>query len=246
MKISVITVCFNCESTVGQTISSVNQQTYTNIQHVFVDGASTDGTVRVIESKSREGSVLVSEPDEGIYDALNKGLALATGDIVGFLHADDFFAHSRVLAEIAERFAESTIQGVYGDLQYVSKLDPHKIVRRWKTRSFSKTRLKCGWMPPHPTLYIRKAWYDQINGFDTRYKISADYFSVLTLFSNPAFEAHYIPDVLVKMRVGGASNGSLSNILRKSLEDLDALRRSEVGGLFGLLGKNIQKLNQFL
>ena len=148
--------------------------------------------------------------DRGIYDALNKGINAATGDVVGFLHADDFFAHDQVLEQIAGAFIGADIAGIYGDLQYV-----------------------------------RKPWYSRIGGFDTQYRIAADYFSMLQLFGNPEFKAAYIPEVLVKMCVGGASNRSLGNIVRKSQEDLDALRRSGVGGFGTLVGKNIRKVGQF-
>ena len=157
-KISVITVCFNSEATVGQTIDSVNDQAYSNVEHVFIDGASADKTVEIINARSRRTKLLISEPDKGIYDALNKGIALATGDVIGFLHADDFYAHSSVLQDIAERFSTSSLGGVYGDLQYVSQADTHRIIRHWPARSFTEARLRYGWMPPHPTLYIRKHW----------------------------------------------------------------------------------------
>ena len=188
---------------------------------------------------------MLSEPDEGIYDALNKGIALATGDVIGFLHADDFYANPDVLSAIADRFRDHSVDAVYGDLQYVSQLNPDKIIRHWHTRTFTERRLKRGWMPPHPTLYIRKPWYERIGGFDTRYRIAADYFFMLQLFSHSDFDACYIPDVLVKMRVGGASNRSVNNIIQKSREDFDALRRTGVGGINTLLAKNLRKLGQF-
>lgn len=245
-KISVITACFNSEATVGDTVSSVNDQSYSNVEHVFIDGASTDKTVEVISECSRRDNLLLSEPDKGIYDALNKGIALATGDVIGFLHADDFFAHPGVLEKIGERFSESGLGGVYGDLQYVSQADSGKVVRHWQTGTFSTARLRRGWMPPHPTLYIRKQWYELVGDFDTKYCIAADYFSILRLFGSPDFHSAYIPDVLVKMRVGGASNRSLKNIIQKSCEDLDALRRSGVGGFGTVLAKNFRKVKQFI
>ena len=165
--------------------------------------------------------------------------------MVGFLHADDFFAHDHVLEQIASGFVGADIAGVYGDLQYVSQTDTTKVIRHWKTREFSAGRLRRGWMPPHPTLYVRKSWYERIGSFDTQYRIAADYFSMLQLFGDPEFKAAYIPEMLVKMRVGGASNRSLRNIVRKSKEDLDALRRSGVGGVGTLVAKNVRKLGQF-
>lgn len=244
-KISVITVCCNSQLTIAHTIDSVNTQTYSNVEHVFVDGLSSDQTMEIIREKSTRNKLVLSESDEGIYDALNKGLTLATGDVIGFLHADDFFAHAGVLDLIAKTFISSDVTGVYGDLHYVSQSDPDQIVRRWETKPFTMGRLKRGWMPPHPTLYLVKSWYNRIGGFDTGYKISADYFFMLKLFGSPEFCAHYIPETLVKMRAGGESNRSLKNILLKSREDLDALKRTDVGGIPTLLMKNLRKLTQF-
>ena len=243
--ISVITVCRNNEATVGDTISSVNEQTYPHVEHVFVDGASTDNTLAVINGQSLRTRRIVSEPDAGIYDALNKGISLATGAVIGFLHADDFYAHPEVLQDIANRFSKQDISAVYGDLHYVSQANTQKVIRHWQTQPFTYARLKHGWMPPHPTLYVRREWYERIGGFNTRYNIAADYFSMLQLFSHRSFTSAYIPNVLVKMRMGGASNRSIKNIIQKTREDFDALKRSGVGGIGTLLAKNLRKLRQF-
>lgn len=212
---------------------------------MVIDGASIDGTVALLESSRGLFSELVTEPDKGIYDALNKGIARATGDVVGFLHADDIYGSSNVLCSVAEAFSDPAVSAVYGDLQYVRKDDTTQVVRHWKSSPFSRDRLAWGWMPAHPTLYMRREWYDRIGGFDTRYRIAADYFSILQMFSQPGFKAVYVPEVFVKMRLGGASNRSFSNIVRKSREDLDALRRSGVGGVGALAWKNLSKLGQF-
>jgi glycosyltransferase len=226
----------------------VDNQTYSNREHLVIDGASFDGTLELLKSRIQELSVLVSEPDSGIYDALNKGIERATGDIVGFLHADDFYAHSDVLAHVAAAFeADSSVCAVYGDLQYVRGEDTGAVVRHWKSSPFSAKRLAWGWMPPHPTLYVRREWYERIGGLDTRYRIAADYFSILQMFSDSAFKTVYLPEVMVKMRLGGASNRSIKSILRKSREDWDALKRTNVGALGGigaLFWKNFSKLTQ--
>jgi glycosyltransferase len=193
-------------------------------------------------------AVLISEPDRGIYDALNKGINCATGEVVGFLHADDVYAHPDVLRWVAEVFADPSVDAVYGDLEYVRQDDLNQVVRYWQAGPFTPQRLAWGWMPPHPTLYVRREWYARLGGFDTRYRIAADYHCILRLFSQPGFKAVYVPRVLVKMRVGGASNRSLGNIIRKSREDFDALRRTRVGALGGLgalAWKNLCKLTQF-
>ena len=246
IKVSVVTACYNSAKTIGTTIQSVNAQSYRNIDHVFVDGGSTDDTLNVISSVARENHSLLSEPDNGIYDALNKGIQRSTGDVVGFLHADDFYAHYDVVKTIGECFTNPEVQAVFGDLQYVSQSDTDKVIRTWGTKAFNPNRLKRGWMPPHPTLYVRKEWYKRIGGFDVEYRISADYLSILQMFTNPDFEAVYLPQVLVKMRVGGASNRSLKNIIQKSREDFAALKHTGVGGLGTLLSKNLRKVGQFI
>jgi glycosyltransferase len=235
--------------TVGDCLLSVEEQTWANREHIIIDGISSDGTLEVLARHRDDIAVLVSEPDRGIYDALNKGIARASGDVVGFLHADDLFAGPEALARIGAAFEDPGVCAAYGDLLYVRRGDVEHVVRYWRTPPFNRRRLAWGWMPPHPTLYVRREWYERIGGFDTRYRIAADYFSVLSLFGNPEFRAVHVPEVLVKMRLGGASNRSLRNILRKSREDLDALRRSGVGALggFGAIAwKNLSKIAQFV
>jgi glycosyltransferase len=248
VKISLVTATWNCAGTVADCLASMAGQSYLNREHVLIDGASRDDTLRVLQAHREQLTVLVSEPDRGIYDALNKGIARASGDVVGFLHADDVFAGPDVLALVAAAFADPSVCAVYGDLHYVRQDDLTQVVRHWQSSPFSRRQLAWGWMPPHPTLYVRREWYERIGGFDTRYRIAADYFSILSLFSQPDFKAVYLPEVLVKMRLGGVSNRSLKNIIRKSREDLDALRRSKVGafgGLGALAWKNLSKLAQF-
>ena len=225
------------------------RQSYGNREHVVIDGASSDGTFDLLQSHRKGLAVLVSERDCGIYDALNKGIERSCGDIVGFLHADDLYAHPDVLSHIAAIFdANPSVCAVYGDLQYVRRENTAIVVRHWKSSTYSAKRLAWGWMPPHPTLYVRREWYKRIGGLDTRYRIAADYFSILQMFSDPAFTAVYLPEVLVKMRLGGASNRSIKSIMHKSREDWDALRRTNVGALGGvgaLFWKNFSKLTQF-
>lgn len=244
-KISIITASFNSEATIHHAIASVNKQSYSNIEHLFIDGASIDRTLKIIKEESRVENKIISESDSGIYDALNKGIQHATGDVIGFLHTDDYFEDSFVLEAIAQRFACVETQAVFGDLKYVSQKNSDKVERYWRAGAFSKRRLEWGWMPPHPTLYIRKNWYERIGGFDTQYRISADYDSILKLFCQPGFKADYIPQVLVNMRLGGISNNSFGSIIKKMQEDCQILNRSEVGGVGTLFGKNLQKLKQF-
>ncbi len=245
VKISVITAIFNNRDTVAQALDSVLAQSHPAVELIVIDGGSTDGTLEVLQGYADRLAVLVSERDHGIYDALNKGIARASGDAVGFLHSDDLFADATVLARIAAAFTDPGVDAVYGDLLYVRKNDPTKVVRTWRAGAFSHSRLAHGWMPPHPTLYVRRAVYHRLGGFDTRYRIAADYDCVLRLLGKGGIRTTYIPEVLVRMRVGGASNRSLKNILQKSREDYRALRASGVGGLGTLAWKNLSKLPQF-
>lgn len=246
--ISVITATWNCAPTVAECLASVAEQTWHKREHIVVDGASTDGTLGILQAREAQLAALLSEPDSGIYDALNKGLALASGDVIGFLHADDFYTHPKVLAHVAKTFMNPSVCAVYGDLHYVRRQDASHVVRHWSSKPFKRGRLAWGWMPPHPTLFVRREWYQRIGGFDTRYRISADYLSILALFSQHGFKAVYLPEVLVTMRLGGASNRSLLAIARKTAEDWRALQQTKVGFLGGtgaLFWKNLSKLGQF-
>ena len=215
---------------------------------MIVDGASTDGTIEVINQHIGQIAKFKSERDKGIYDALNKGIQLATGDVVGFLHADDLYASDDVLSKIAQAFENPKVCAVYGDLEYVSQQDTSKVIRRWQIKPCSQKDLDLGWMPAHPTLYVRRDWYSKIGGFDISSRIAADYHSILKLFSQPDFKTVYIPDVLVTMRLGGASNKSLKAIVSKSKEDWRALRSCDFsiyGALQAITWKNLSKLTQF-
>lgn len=245
MKISVITAVYNAKETVADAIDSVLSQSHDDVELVVIDGASKDGTREVLEKYGERLSVFISEPDDGIYDALNKGIAHASGDVVGFLHADDLFADSNVLSKISHAFEASQADAIYGDLVYVNKSEPDKVIRYWKSGDFSIHKLKEGWMPPHPTFYVRKEFYERLGSFDTSFHIAADYDCMLRMLGQPGFKCAYIPEVLVRMRVGGQSNRSLKNIILKSKEDYRALKKNGVGGLSTLFIKNIRKVPQF-
>ena len=245
MKVSVVTAVWNREATVGGAIDSVAAQTYPTIEHLVIDGASTDGTLAQVEARRRPGMVVISERDAGIYDALNKGLAASTGDVVGLLHSDDFFAHARVIERVAALFDDPAVDAVYGDLDYVSASDTTRIIRHWRAGEATRARLARGWMPPHPTLFVRRHVFETHGAYDTRYRIAADYDAVLRWFGRAGITSAYLPEVLVKMRVGGESNASIRKILRKSREDYRALRTNRIGGIGALIAKNLSKLPQF-
>ena len=246
MQISIVTAVFNRADTIADALRSIEAQSYRSVEHIIQDGGSTDGTLEVIRQFSASSRRLVSEPDSGIYDAINKGIFRASGDIIGLMHSDDFFADDLVLQKIAEAFRDPEVDGAYGDLDYVSSSNTDKIVRRWRSGPYRPDLLKRGWMPPHPTLYLRREVFDRWGLYDTSMRIAADYEAMLRYLVKGDIRLAYIPEVLVKMRVGGESNRSLSRILRKSREDYIALRRHGVGGIPTLLAKNLSKLEQFL
>ncbi len=245
IKISVVTAVYNRKQTVGQAIDSVLSQSHPAVESLVIDGASTDGTLMVLESYRSRLGVLISERDQGIYDALNKGIKHATGDVVGFLHADDVFEDSDVLAKVAATFQNPAVDAVYGDLVYVRHDDISHVIRYWKSGLYDDDAISRGWMPPHPTFYVRRSVYGRLGVFDTRYRIAADYDTVLRFLAVGKIRAAYIPEVLVRMRAGGISNRSLKTIVQKSFEDIAVLRRNKVGGVWAWLHKNFCKVGQF-
>lgn len=246
MKISVITAVYNSGETVGQAIASVASQTYQDVEHLVIEGKSSDNSLAEIERARHSRMRLISEPDKGIYDALNKGIRNASGDVVGFMHSDDFFAHDEVLSQIAEEFKDPAVEAVFGDLDYVEKDDTSRVIRHWSTGPFHPRRLKYGWMPAHPTLYLRREVYERFGDFDISFRISADYDFILRYFSRATEKSVCIPEVLYKMRVGGVSNRNWAKIRQKMEEDMLAIRRNGTGGLHTLAFKNLSKVGQFL
>lgn len=246
MKISLVTAVYNRRKTLAASLASAAGQTHGDIEHLIQDGASTDGTLDVIASLQHSRMRVVSQRDGGIYDALNRGIARATGEAVGFLHSDDLFAHDRVLARVAETLADPEVDGVYGDLDYVAAEDTTRVIRRWRSGAYDPARLRWGWMPPHPTLYLRRSVYEQLGGYDTTLRIAADYEAMLRYLIRGRVRLAYLPEVMVKMRLGGESNRSLGRILTKSAEDLRAIRRHGVGGIGTLAAKNLRKISQFI
>jgi len=244
-KISIITSVYNNRDTIAEAIESVLSQNYNDIEYIIVDGGSADGTVKIIENYGDRITKFISEKDKGIYDGLNKGINLATGDLICFLHSDDLYASEDIIALVAKEFEDADIDGVYGDLVYTPKNDTSKVLRYWKSKEFEAGLLKKGWMPAHPTLFLKKEVYDKYGTFDLDFKIAADYDFMLRVLSG-GIKVKYIPQVLYKMRVGGESNKSLKNIMLKSKEDLKALKKNNIGGVGTLLIKNVSKITQFI
>ncbi|SMX29578.1 PGL/p-HBAD biosynthesis glycosyltransferase/MT3031 [Pelagimonas phthalicica] len=246
LKISVVTAVFNRENTVAEAVASVASQDYGSVEHVIQDGGSRDGTLEAIKAVAGADVSLESARDGGIYDGINKGIARTTGDVVGLMHSDDLFASSSILSKVAKVMEDPEIDGVYGDLDYVAADDIQKVIRKWRSGDYHQSKLKRGWMPPHPTLYLRRSVFDTWGLYDTSFRIAADYDAMLRYLVKGEIRLAYIPEVFVKMRVGGESNASLQKIIRKSREDYRAIRENGVGGLGTLAFKNLSKVQQFL
>ena len=210
LKVSVITVCFNAAQTIKDTINSVLLQTYKNIEYIIIDGASKDATVSIVQSYGNKITKFVSEKDKGIYDAMNKGINLATGDIVAILNSDDFYASNTILTDIVKVFVDNKVDAVYGDLDYVDQKDINKIVRRWRSSDFNPQAFKRGWAPPHPAFFVRREVYAKYGLFYDDFKIAADYEFMLRILYRYQLSAKHISKVLVMMRAGGVTNSNLS------------------------------------
>ena len=248
LKISIITAVLNRQISIAKAIQSVNSQTYAAefIENIIIDGLSTDSTLSILSNILRKNSLLISEGDQGIYYALNKGLILATGYIIGIMHSDDFYSDNNVISDVASIFGDPSVDIVYGDLDYVDKENTQKVIRHWSAGEFRARNLSYGWMPPHPTIFIRRKLLAHLGNFDTRYKISADYDFILRYFLEIGMGIVYLPRVIVKMRIGGESNRNIGKIFIKMKEDYLILRENKVGGVVALTCKNLSKLKQFM
>jgi glycosyltransferase involved in cell wall biosynthesis len=247
VKISIITVTYNSAATIEQTILSVAAQDYPGKEHIIIDGGSTDGTLEIISKLRVHISKLVSEKDEGLYFALNKGIALAEGDVVGILHSDDFYLGDHVLSAYASLFERENCDAAYSDLYYVDRHNTGKITRKWKSGPYKEGSFLLGWMPPHPTFFVRRELYDKYGAFDTRLKSAADYELMLRLILRHKVKLCYLPIFTVKMRAGGKSNVTVGNRVRANKEDrqawvLNGLRPK----FYTLYFKPLRKLLQFV
>lgn len=247
MKISVVTVCFNSEPCIADALRSVDAQTWRNIEHIVVDGASGDKTLQVVASFPQPWRHVLSEPDAGIYDAMNKGIRLATGDVVAFINSDDFYASPLVLAHIATVFQDPTVDGCYGDLCYVKQDDVATTVRYWRSTPHKLGEFAKGWVPPHPTLFLRRSVFERFGLFDLQYRIAADFELMARLLEVRRIKTVYLSEVLVKMRLGGTTNKSLSNIVKQNREIWSALvaHGLEPGLTAFVLNKFLLRMRQF-
>ena len=246
-KISIITAVYNGEKHIAQTIESVLGQSYTNIEYIVIDGGSTDKTVEIVNRYRNRIQHFVSERDKGIYDALNKGIGFATGDVIGLLHADDTFSGPLTLASIAKIFEGEKADGVYSDLVYIKKDEgKSRVIRYWESCKFELSLLSQGWMPPHPTLYLKRSIYEQVGKFNLNYPIAADYDFILRVFQTKGLKFFYLSEVTVQMQVGGVSNRNLKKILEKSSQDFEILKQNGIAPVSTLIKKNLSKIKQFI
>jgi glycosyltransferase involved in cell wall biosynthesis len=245
LTISIVTPVRNGAKALRGCIESVRNQNHPS-EHIIVDGASTDGTLKIIDEYRSSISRTVSEPDKGVYDAMNKGIKLASGEIIGILNADDMYADENVISRVAAAFERKGIESCYGDLTYVDSLDITRVVRLWRSGAFGERKLFAGWMPPHPTFFLKRNVYEKYGMFNLDLGSAADYELMLRLLLKYKISTFYIPLTLVKMRVGGVSNASIRNRIRANLMDR---RAWEVNGLkpypWTLWMKPLRKLGQY-
>ena len=228
MKVSLITVTYNSEKYLAQCIASVQEQTFKDIEHIIVDGGSTDNTVSIIKKYEDKIAKWISEPDRGMYDAINKGMKLATGDVIGILNSDDMLDGKDVIEAIVHAFEANNADSVYGDLEYVDKENTDRIYRVWKGKKYDRNLFKIGWMPGHPTFYIKRELIEKYGGYENHYYTAADYEFMARYLFQHKITAHYLPKLIVKMRVGGASNKNIYQRLRANRRDYLAMKKNKI------------------
>ena len=245
LKISLITVTRNAGNTLNNCLASVIAQNYPNVEHIIIDGGSTDSTLQIIAQYKKHISISVSEPDNGIYDAMNKGIALATGQVIGMLNADDVFANNEVLHHVADAFTQHNADVVYGDLDYVN--ENNKVIRKWRSGAYSVNSFNWGWMPPHPTFYCRASLFKKYGNYSIANGTAADYDLILRFMFVNRVNTFYINKVMVKMKTGGASNQSIKSRFKAFYYDLKAMR---VNAIFlpalTIILKPLRKFGQYL
>jgi glycosyltransferase involved in cell wall biosynthesis len=246
LKVSIITATYNSEKFLAGCIASVKKQTYGNIEHIIVDGKSTDGTLRIIKKNDSHISKWISETDRGMYDAINKGIEMATGDIIGVLNSDDILADPNTIMDIVACFDETGTDSVYGDLVYVDPETPSKVFRLWKGLPYKRSRFNFGWMPAHPTFYIRRSLIQQYGNYENHYHTAADYEFMARYLYAHKISSHYLPQMIVKMRNGGASNVTIYSRLRANRRDYLAMKRNGIPFPFLVsILKPLSKIPQF-
>lgn len=244
MKLSIITCTYNSRDCIEECVRSVAQQTYENIEHLIQDGYSTDDTINLVRNLASQNIVVFENEDSGIYDALNKGIENATGEIIGILHSDDLFHNKHVAEQVMQEFQDPSVNLVYGDLVFIDRESGRKIKRYWRSGEFRKWKLKFGWMPPHPTVFVRKDFALEAGLYNPMYRISGDYDALLRWANHPKFSPRYIPIVITKMRLGGISTKIATQLL-KIREDARALKKNNMAITLTLFCKWSAKIPQF-
>lgn len=246
-KVSIITVCFNAQDTLSDTILSVIRQKYSNLEYIIIDGGSTDRTVDIIKQYARDISYWVSEKDKGIYDAMNKGIKAAAGEIIGIINADDFYADELVIGEVVAAIDRNNVDACYGDAVYIDRDKKDKVVRYWPGKEFCRVKFRRGWMPQHATFFAKKCVYDKYGDFNTSFPIAADYELILRFLYKHNVSVAYLPKILVKVRVGGASKPGVGSTI-KAMKD--NYRAWKINGLapnpFTFILKPLSKLLQYI
>lgn len=247
MKFSIVTVCFNSAKTIEDTLRSVAAQAWPEVEHILVDGGSTDGTLAIIERYRKSLAVVISEPDHGIYDAMNKGVRAATGDVVAFLNADDLYAHHNVLGGVAKLMRKEHLDALFGDIEFFRPQNPALAVRRYSSARFRPGRIAWGWMPAHPALFLRHDIFQTVGPFRTDYRIAGDFEFVARAFGRHSLRYRHLPEVLVRMRTGGVSTGGWRNTLLLNQEVLRACRDNGIPtNMLKILSKYPAKLLEYL
>tara|TARA_B000000532_G_scaffold226690_1_gene205157 strand:+ start:1836 stop:2606 length:771 start_codon:yes stop_codon:yes gene_type:complete len=245
-KISIVTISYNSSKTIRDTIDSVLIQDYENIEYIIIDGKSTDDTIEIIKSYGDRISYFITEEDDGLYDAMNKGVRAATGDVVGILNSDDFYYNNHVISDVAEVFTFNDVDSVYGDLLYVDTIDTDSIRRYWKSGDFQLKSMRKGWTVPHPTFFVKKDIYNKYGLYSIRLKSASDYEMIIRLLFKNRISVSYLPKILVKMRIGGISNYSIWNRLRGNNEDYISWKMNGLRPpMFIRFKKPLSKLPQF-
>jgi len=249
MKISIITVSYNSENFIESCINSLINQSYKNIEYIAIDGLSTDSTLKIIKKYSKYASAIISEPDEGIYDAMNKGIKIAKGEIIGFLHSDDLYTNNDVLSKVANVFRENpSLDACYADLMYVKQTDISRITRYWKSSKFILGSFSKGWSPPHPTFFVRRSVYERFGDFNLNYPIVSDVELMMRFLEINKIQTLYSNEVWIKMRMGGLSNKNFKSILEQNLDVLRALRNHHLNNnmIIFFINKIASRLKQFV
>lgn len=247
MRLSIITVCHNSGATLTDTMESVSAQTFGDIEHIVVDGGSTDNTLDIVKAQGKRVSRIIPGPDKGIYDALNKGISAATGDVIGIMHADDFYPDKSVLEKVAELLARSGADSCYGDLVYVERENPSKMVRYWRAGEYHKELFAKGWMPPHPAFFLKRSVYEKHGLYDLAFPLASDYELMLRMLYRHGITTTYLPEVLVKMRCGGTSRAGLVNTGRMLFENYRSWKHNGLPATpLTFVLKPLSKLGQWL